>query len=141
MVSTAIQDYVNNRLVPLETLTNSRQSKFEELSGSVNEFKQRMISIRNEISSEDDAGAKVDPKDEDYHPENSSASDTDGGNASPFKTPSRRPRTTSAPIKQSTASGKFIYIHFRLITAVMSYIRYRLPLRDPFLFFSIFFSR
>ena len=75
--------------------------------GSVNEFKQRMISIRNEISSEDDAGAKVDPKDEDYHPE-SSASDTDG-NASPFKTPSRRPRTTSAPIKQST-DGKFILI-------------------------------
>merc|ERR1719273_2530261 len=65
-----------------------------------------MISIRNEISSEDDAGAKVDPKDEDYHPENSSASDTDGGNASPFKTPSRRPRTTSAPIKQSTASDE-----------------------------------
>ena len=76
--------------------------------GSVNEFKQRMISIRNEISSEDDAGAKVDPKDEDYHPE-SSASDTDGGNASPFKTPSRRPRTTSAPIKQS-AAGKFVFI-------------------------------
>ena len=30
-------------------------------------------------------------------------------NASPFKTPSRRPRTTSAPIKQS-AAGKFVFI-------------------------------
>ena len=78
--------------------------------GSVNEFKQRMISIRNEISSEDDAGAKEDPKDEDYNPE-SSATDTDT-NASPFKTPSRRPRTTSAPIKHT---GKFNLIVNKLL--------------------------
>ena len=65
--------------------------------GSINDFKQQMISIRNEISDEDGVPKEA-PKEKDYEPD---GSDSDAA-GSPFKTPVRQVPPMPSQSKQTT---------------------------------------